>query len=241
MPRLTMNDAFFVEMRRASVDEVIERLMSINLLKTGMTCSACSSEMSLVKDRDMADAKAWRCPKGSCSGKRKKKSIRSGSFFENYKLSLSEVFCAIYYWSVEKSISDVISDLGISLPTAVRIYSQVRERVANYIDSAPAQLGGPGIVCQIDESCFSHKIKAHRGRAPENPVWAFGIIDSSLPRGGFHIEIVPNRSADTLLPIIQRHVLPGTTIHSDEWAAYARIHSRLNLEHATVNHSLHFV
>jgi len=29
MPRLTMNDAFFVEMRRASVDEVIERLMSI--------------------------------------------------------------------------------------------------------------------------------------------------------------------------------------------------------------------
>jgi len=54
-----MNDAFYVEMRRASADEVIERLMSINLLKTAMTCDLCSSEMPLVKDRDMADGKAW--------------------------------------------------------------------------------------------------------------------------------------------------------------------------------------
>ena len=54
--------------------------------------------------------------------------------------------------------------------------------------------------------------------------------------------IVLNRSAATLLPIIQRHVRPGTVIHSDEWAAYRRV-LQLNsvAQHNVINHSLHFV
>ena len=31
---------------------------------------------------------------------------------------------------------------------------------------------------------------------------------------------VPDRSATTLLPIIQQYVGPGTIVWSDEWAAY---------------------
>ena len=47
-------------------------------------------------------------------------------------------------------------------------------------------------------------------------------------------------SAQTLLPIIQQYVLPGTTIMSDEWRAYQQVTS-LGMSHQTVNHSLHFV
>ena len=36
--------------------------------------------------------------------------------------------------------------------------------------------------------------------------------------------MVQTRDAATLLPIIQRHVAPGTVIHSDQWRAYTRIH-----------------
>ena len=58
------------------------------------------------------------------------------------------------------------------------------------------------------------------------------------------MELVPRRDANTLLPIIQAHVQPGTTIYSDEWRAYSQV-QRLRLQnvssHATVNHSLHFV
>ena len=54
--------------------------------------------------------------------------------------------------------------------------------------------------------------------------------------------VVPDRSAATLLPIIQRHVRPGTVVHSDEWAAYRSV-QQLNLvaQHSVINHSLHFV
>ena len=56
------------------------------------------------------------------------------------------------------------------------------------------------------------------------------------------MEMVPRRDAATLLPIIQRHVRPGTIIWSDEWAAYRRVQQLPSVStHATVNHSLEFV
>ena len=56
------------------------------------------------------------------------------------------------------------------------------------------------------------------------------------------MEIVQQRNAATLLPIIQAHTAPGTVIHLDEWAAYNRVASLPNVSsHQTVNHSLTFV
>ena len=56
------------------------------------------------------------------------------------------------------------------------------------------------------------------------------------------MQIVQNRTAATLLPLIQAHVLPGTTVYSDEWSAYRRVQSLPNVQsYQTVNHSLHFV
>ena len=56
------------------------------------------------------------------------------------------------------------------------------------------------------------------------------------------MEIVPRRDVATLLPIIQQHVLPGTTIWSNEWAAYSRVAAIPGVAgHSVINHSLHFV
>ena len=56
------------------------------------------------------------------------------------------------------------------------------------------------------------------------------------------MELVPRWNAATLLPIIQQHIHPGTTIHSDDWAAYNRVASIPGVAgHQVVNHSLHFV
>ena len=71
----------------------------------------------------------------------------------------------------------------------------------------------------------------------------FGLADdtSHSPATGY-IQIVPDRTAATLLPIIQAHVLPGTIIHSDMWSAYRRVQSLPNVaSHETVNHSIEFV
>jgi len=68
-----------------------------------------------------------------------------------------------------------------------------------------------------------------------------GIWFPKIPALGY-IEIVPQRNAATLLPLINAHVAAGTIIHSDEWAAYNQVQRLSNVTtHEVVNHSVNFV
>ena len=70
----------------------------------------------------------------------------------------------------------------------------------------------------------------------------FGMVDTSQSPALGYMQIVNTQDAATLLPIINNHMVPGTIIHSDEWAAYNCIGSLPNVSsHSTVNHSVTFV
>jgi len=91
---------------------------------------------------------------------------------------------------------------------------------------------------EIDESKFG-KCKYNRGKRVDC-VWVFGGIErDSNPPKCFFVS-VPDRSAATLVPIIKRFILPGTTILSDCWKAYSCLRDEGYL-HETVNHSVEFV
>lgn len=53
------------------------------------------------------------------------------------------------------------------------------------------------------------------------------------------LQRVENRTAETLLPLIQQWVVPGARIHSDCWAAYNGL-AQLGYRHETVNHRENF-
>jgi len=95
-----------------------------------------------------------------------------------------------------------------------------REVCLEHYTRHPIKIGGPGTVVEIDES-IKFKRKYNRGRIGADEQWVFGGVERESGRI-FMIE-VPNRRADTLLPIIQEYILPGTTIISDGWAAYNAI------------------
>jgi len=54
------------------------------------------------------------------------------------------------------------------------------------------------------------------------------------------MELVDRRDAATLVPIIQRYIVQGTRVWSDEWPAYNGLNA-IGYVHQTVNHSRHYV
>ena len=57
-----------------------------------------------------------------------------------------------------------------------------------------------------------------------------------------YMETVPHRDADTLLPLSNVHIAPGTIIQSDKWVAYNQVQRLSNVSsHDVVNHSVNFV
>ena len=68
------------------------------------------------------------------------------------------------------------------------------------------------------------------------------MVDTSFQPALGYMQLVPNRRATTLYPIIQAHVANGTTVYSDEWSAYRQIASLPQIAaHEMVNHSVNFV
>ena len=68
------------------------------------------------------------------------------------------------------------------------------------------------------------------------------MVDTSTSPAVGYMEVVPQRNAATLLPIILAHTQPGTIIHSDQWRAYNQVNTLPNVaSHSTVNHSIEFV
>jgi transposase-like protein len=80
------------------------------------------------------------------------------------------------------------------------------------------QIGGVGVIVQVDESKFGRR-KYKKGRRTEGH-WVLGLIADGSE--DLRLAICPNnkRSVAELIPLIKKYVLPGTTIRTDAWKAY---------------------
>jgi len=90
---------------------------------------------------------------------------------------------------------------------------------------------------EIDESLFGRRIKHHRGNPTGLKIWVFGMVERSS--NTIIMYPVNDRSRSTLLPIIKRHVAPGSTIYSDGWSAYCDLNNE-GYRHFTVVHKYTF-
>ncbi|TKR65265.1 hypothetical protein L596_025692 [Steinernema carpocapsae] len=82
-------------------------------------------------------------------------------------------------------------------------------------------LGGPGKVVKIDETCLSRQKKSHKANVDFGYGRHHEDAHGTLPNSSRNEEISPNGCcASPLLPMLQRHCRPGTTIISDKWSAY---------------------
>lgn len=171
------------------------------------------------------------------------KSLRHGTFFSHSNLHPWKIVAIIYLWSfsdVSQATAQQMLQIG-SKTTMVDWHQLCRDLCMTRLAMNPPLIGGPGTIVQIDETQVARAKPARNGRARRVPPrWVIGGICDET-REVFMAECPGGRrDAATLLPIIQQHVIAGTTIHSDMWGAYNQL-GALGYQHRTVNHHRFFV
>ena len=141
----------------------------------------------------------------------------------------------MHLWARGNKLIDIAHELDVNMRGCIDWASYCREICLRaYVDN-PKQIGGCGKHVEIDESKFG-KRKHWRGHHVEG-AWVFGGVERES--GKVFMEVVEKRDAETLIPLIQKWIAPGTVIISDCWKAYCSL-SAEGFRHLTVNHSLSF-
>lgn len=219
---------------------VISYLRQKNVLHYSIYCVSCCKTMKQVKRVGSPDGYAFRCYTIGCNKYQHHQSIRFGSILINFTISLKKFIHVVYLYSMETTQEFIEETVGLSNSTLYKLIKVLRNRIGDYFVRNPIILGGPEVIVQIDESKFNFNVKAHRGHAPSEPIWVFGIVDTSFRPARGYMRMVENRDRNTLVAIIREHVRPNTIIYSDEWRAYANI-GELEFIHGTVCHKYNFV
>lgn len=100
-------------------------------------------------------------------------------------------------------------------------------------DNSTAQIGGPGVVFELDEAKFG---KRKYQRVIEGQC-VFDALENDNPMNLFMVP-VPQRGSQTLLTIIKERIRPDSM--SDCWRSYNCLQDE-SYVHQTVNHSQNFV
>jgi transposase len=123
---------------------------------------------------------------------------------------------------------------GVNLKTAAFFFLRLREIIVLELEAESEAMFGGEI--EVDESYFGGKWKGKRGRGAGGKIPVFGL----LKRGGrVYTKIISDASRATLIPIIERKVVPDSIVYSDCWKAY-NVLDVSDFKHFRINHSVLF-
>lgn len=123
---------------------------------------------------------------------------------------------------------------GVNRKTAAFYFHRLREIIALELEAENEAMFGGEI--EVDESYFGGKRKGKRGRGAAGKIPVFGL----LKRGGkVYTKIIPDACSQTLMPIIERKVVPDSIVYSDGWKGY-NVLDVSDFRHSRINHSERF-
>ena len=194
----------------------------------------CGGDMFVKERAGKPGSSTFRC----INNRNHEKGIRAYSFFEKAHITIPDIMLFIKSYLDKLTLRQCSIFSGISYrSTAVNWGCFMRELFKDHFQKNITNRKISGEI-EIDESLFGRRIKFHRGNPrPGLRIWIFGMVE----RQSNTVILYPvcNRTKETLLPLIQRHVSPGSTIFSDGWSAYCDLNS-LGFDHFTVLHKYSF-
>lgn len=180
------------------------------------------------------NGKVYKCGNGKyrCKESSKYFTVKTGTMFDNTKISLTKWFCAIYLVINHKkgiSSAQLAKDIDISQKSAWFMLMRIRKAlgIENNNDLE-------GIV-EADESFYGgknknrhadKKVKNSQGRSFKDKTPIVGLIE----RGGkMTAVVVKDTKRETLQPIIRKYVAKGSALVSDDWMGYDGIESHVTI------------
>lgn len=164
-----------------------------------------------------------------------------GTIFEGSSTSLKLWFYAIYLMASTRcgiSAKQLEREIGVSYPTALRMFRQVRSMLGQ--DDDP--LSG---TVEVDEAYIGGKAKwrnrgiADRANAPKKTM-VLGMVERREGRPGKVVARATDPKAEGF-PIakqVSNRVLPASTVYTDNFIAYWSL-GKVGYRHERVNHQAH--
>jgi transposase len=200
-------------------------------------CPRCDRERRFKRYETTRTRHVWKCT--SCT---QELSPTAGTIFHKSSTSLHLWFYAMWIMTSTRcgvSAKQLERELGVTYKTAWRMFNKIRNVLMAQDFSEP--LSGD---VEVDETYIGGKLReserrklraqgiVNAGPASKPRVTVFGAVE----RGGkVHALVIPNSRGPELRARVSDHVLPSSTVFTDDWSGYDKLHKRYT--HKRINQS----
>jgi transposase-like protein len=222
----------------SNYDYCREFMISVRWADGIVRCPHCGSE----KVTYLAKARVYKC---SVKHPLQKFSLKVGTIFEDSPLPLEKWLPAVWLICGAKngiSSYEIHRALGVTQKSAWFMMHRIRLAMQS---GSFKKAGGDGAEVEVDETFIGGKARNMHKSVRAKKITGTGgkgktIVFGVLERGGkVHTQVVDNRLAKTVRPILKERVVEGAKLYTDVMLGYSGLESEY--EHQMVNHAVEYV
>jgi len=157
----------------------------------------------------------------------------AGTPFDRTRTSLRDWFYVMFQFCTSRNgvaAKRIERDLGVTYKTAWRMCHEIRKYMAALDSDDP--LGGIGEIVEVDETLIGGSVSGMGEGYKGNKTCVVGMLERD---GELITRVAKRRTKEDMHGLIQSYVLPGTTVHTDEFGGYKDI-GQCGYRHVKVDH-----
>lgn len=158
------------------------------------------------------------------------------TIFHKSPTALTTWFYAIFLMAQTRcgiSAKQIERETGVTYKTAWRMFKQIRSMLS---PEKSGPIGGKKQQVEMDETYFGGKTSRGGRASAADPRAKTPIVGVVQRKGEVRAFVAADVKFDTLIGIAKEHVLPESTVFTDDFSAYGGFGARFH-EHRRINHS----
>ncbi|KAG0426333.1 hypothetical protein DMUE_5977 [Dictyocoela muelleri] len=220
-----------------STEKAVEWCIKNHIISNTLQCKGegCKDMMTLYHDTSYKNRFRYRCKGKSC---RKSESILERSWFKTPNIPLNESLLIVYLWLKRLYTFNLESECEVSPSSILRVKKNIYKVLTKENKRCQKKIGGFEHIVQTDETVI---VKSKLYTSPSSmydtmsdTTWLVGSIDEDTRE--LILEIVPNRSGDTMIKYFKKNIKKETLCLTDGHKSYPKAVSAIKGEHHVVIH-----